>query len=107
MSRASVTEPDRARDSRCSSCGSPIVWVPGHDGPLDPPEIWIVVRLSFLVAADDVRGVTRTGIVVRGQPCAVGEGCGDHPDAAPVRISHFATCPNAAAHRKRGRRARA
>lgn len=68
---------------RCRSCDAPIEWAVTPKGSRIPLDIHSHPKANIVV--ED--GIARV----------VGEGNG-------VRISHFATCPNAAKHRKRTRR---
>lgn len=78
---------------RCSSCDEPIEWVLTQHAkkpmPVDPP---------YLVVTPDLKGttiiVTDAGAIVRG---VVAEA--STPDTVRGRVSHFATCPSAGAHR--------
>lgn len=70
----------------CSSCGAPIVWATTVNGkaiPLDPEP----TTFGNLVVVDGIARPPRIG------------------DDVPFLqyVSHFATCPNAAVHRKRSR----
>ena len=80
----------------CSSCGAPVVWVKtplGKKMPLDEKPIPYKQNpegKDFLVTD---RGETvRCDLVFEGPPTGT------------ARRSHFATCPNAANFRKRGRK---
>ena len=69
--------------SRCKSCGAPIEWaltVKGSRIPLDPGS---TPDGNINVGPDGVAHVVEPG--------------------QGVRISHFATCPNARQHRRRDR----
>jgi len=78
----------------CRSCGALIVWgrtAAGKPIPLDAGVPWWILAGE----GTDV-GVCREGRVLRGAAVAPGtEG------AVEVLTAHFATCPNAAQHRKR------
>ncbi len=81
--------------AQCRSCHAPIAWVETEAGrrmPIDPPRrddagawvgnVWVEPNGSRLVA------------------CAVGKNPAfKQPPGATLYTSHFATCPNAAAHR--------
>lgn len=72
--------------SRCRSCGQIIDWAITENGrrmPLDPDP----VDTGNLVVVDGVAHPPRLG-----------------DEELPRRVSHFATCPDAGVHRKRGRR---
>lgn len=75
--------------SRCRSCGAEIKWVRTFSGkamPVDPEQI------SFEADGGREIFVTASGAVAHGTRVPDGHRTG--------YISHFATCPNAAAHRK-------
>lgn len=69
---------------RCKSCEAPIEFARTAKGSRIPLDIASHPKANIIV---DELGIARV----------VGEGNG-------VRISHFVTCPNAAKHRRRGRR---
>jgi hypothetical protein len=77
----------------CRSCGAPIVWVVGATGRRMPCDLEPVV--------DDTRGLirvpegpsSRAGTPFDSQPAVLGKG--------KILRSHFATCPDAAQHRRR------
>lgn len=90
--------PANARRSRCSSCQAPIIWAEfkatGTRAPLDAEPVpdgnlaiasWRPDGTALIVLADTVQG---------GQLAL---------DTAPPErwVTHFATCPNAAEHRRR------
>lgn len=81
--------------SECKSCGAAIEWVKTKGNkpmPLDPERVRI--RRS---AGGNVLVVTDAGEVVRGVPAEEGSlGL----DEVSGRVSHFATCPAANAHRR-------
>ena len=73
----------------CRSCGAPIIWaLTKHDRriPLDP----IPVPDGNINISVDENGQTRSEIV--NAPLF---------SSAPLYVSHFVTCPNAAQHRRR------
>ena len=78
--------------SECRTCLRPVVWVVTQAGkrmPLDP-DAW-----HILPGPGTDLGVTPGGHVIRGTRLEqAGEGTRE------VRASHFATCPNADAHRR-------
>lgn len=86
--------------SECKTCGAAIEWVKtrgkgGRGGqmmPLDPGRMRL--RRS---AAGNVLVVTDAGEVVRGVPA---EEASLGLDEVSGRVSHFATCPQANAHRR-------
>jgi len=71
-------------EATCRSCGAPIVWVvmfpSGKRMPLDAKPLHGLIRVE--------PGAPATGHM-RGK------------DAEDLYVSHFATCPNAAQHRKK------
>lgn len=73
--------------SRCRSCGSPVVWattsVGGKKIPIDPDP---VSTGNLTITRDAGRGVL-AHTAAAGSP-------------VPRYVSHFATCPNAAQHRR-------
>jgi len=83
-----VSEPASSSDrpaATCSSCGAPIVWgrtATGKPMPLDAEP----VDMRGLLMRDRFSGSVITLEL-----------------AYPVHRTHFATCPNAASHRKRSR----
>jgi hypothetical protein len=74
--------------SKCSSCGSEIIWAKTENGkampldaaPVDPTKVDGTCLL--------IDGVARFGAI-------------DAPTREPRYVSHFATCPNAAKHRRK------
>ena len=63
--------------SKCKSCGAEIVWAKTANGravPMDPPEKRYVLKQKFN---------------------------GDHVEIEETWLSHFATCPDSALHRKK------
>ena len=80
---------------KCRSCGASIKWIrmtSGKAAPVDPYLRTIVINEGKESL------ITETGIVIRGRFASYDEGAN-----ASGYISHFATCPNAAAHRRRAR----
>lgn len=80
--------------AKCRSCGAEIVWMQMKSGghmPCDPPLVpfWAKFRAKGKV-------VTLTGDVVS---CEFEGSPDDLTDVG--RIPHWATCPNAAQHRRR------
>lgn len=87
--------------SLCKTCGSPILWTrtpTGKKMPLDP-DLTMEGDIILVEAPD-------TGDVVAVHRSKAAEYIGTDPDAAaevaltPGRTSHFATYPQAAAHRR-------
>lgn len=79
--------------SRCRSCGAPVLWIrtaAGRRMPLDADSWWIAPDTE-----GGELGLNAEGEAVRGHSLP-----GEAPGAVLVRTSHFATCPNAAAHRR-------
>jgi hypothetical protein len=64
----------------CRSCGAPIVWAVTSSGKRMPL---------------DARAAVVFGLDTTSDPPLATRGQGD-----PLYVSHFATCPNAAQHRK-------
>ena len=86
-----------AYETRCKSCGAPIVWIRTRAGkamPCDAQRVYIVNR-----PRGSAKVVTDDGFVLSGDVVT-------DPAEATVygHISHFSTCPNADAHRKGGGR---
>lgn len=79
----------------CQSCGAPVEWALTHAGqnmpldatPSDQPTSLRAWRVNGRLHVRDIDGVGAT----------------DAPSDARHATSHFATCPNADAHRKRKR----
>ena len=78
--------------AKCKSCGAEIIWIRTKSGKSMPvnPEKYIVCERS------DGTGtfVMPDGRVVKGYPCY------GHENAQYGYVSHFATCPYAAKHRR-------
>ena len=77
--------------AKCRSCGEEIMWIKtkaGRSMPVNMERIW------FTEGGDETF-VTREGKVIRGTRTALRA----RPAMAGF-ISHFATCPNADAHRR-------
>lgn len=77
----------------CRSCGAPVVWAlteAAKPMPLDKAE---PTAADNLIAWQDEAGVLR---VRYAHPSGLGLGPGER-----TATSHFATCPNANAHRRR------
>ena len=70
--------------SACSSCGAPITWAKTVNGKMIPLDSEPAERPTGLFTLRSDRG----------------ELFADSAAGTPVYISHFATCPNADAHRK-------
>lgn len=81
--------------SRCGSCGAEIIWAKagGSKMPLDPtPLAFEAVRLvAYNSAKGTCRVLTVPDLKYLGRWKAAG---------VTVHRSHFATCPNAAEHRR-------
>jgi hypothetical protein len=76
----------------CSSCGGANQWVvtvTGKRMPLDAAPSPEAERAFFVV---DGRAVSAAGLTVEASQCAIAK--------APRYLSHFATCAQAAQHRK-------
>lgn len=96
-----VTDPHTQRGT-CSSCGRAILWVvtpAGHRMPLDASPVTRVARRPPEPTSAGPQPVavvvTADGRTIRGYVVPPGT-----PDAEDGRASHFATCPNAARHRR-------
>lgn len=91
----------------CKSCGAPIFWAQllGKDGKRvqrDDKKGWKAIPVDHQPSLEgNVQLFHRTehGIV-----CKVYRRPADAPPGAKLRMPHFATCPNADHHRKKGRR---
>lgn len=88
--------------SRCSSCGASVVWVRTRAGKKMPcdPELFSVVPGEGTVTVVTVDGETVRGERIFG---SLEPGAALERQPGPVvlgRISHFATCSNAARHRR-------
>ena len=70
----------------CRSCGANILWARTSNGKAMP-----------LDATPNPKG----NLVVDGKGCIGAATKGELPDGEVRYISHFATCPNSAKHRKR------
>lgn len=90
------------RLANCRSCNAPIVWAltsKGHRLPLD----------AKVVTDNDPRVTARSTLFMLDgddPPAAKsfpGSALIPTEDRGPVYLSHFATCPNAAQHSRRGR----
>ena len=78
--------------SACSSCSAPIRWAVTGAGariPLDPDP---VADGNLVIEVDTDPPEVR--FVSKARPA---------PDGAARFVTHFATCPNAASHRKKAR----
>jgi hypothetical protein len=76
----------------CKSCGAPLVWIKTVAGKTMPCDAEMVTYTE--AESGGISIVTPDGSVVKGN---IGEG------NKKGYISHFATCPNAAQHRRGGR----
>lgn len=91
-----------ARRGRCRSCSASVVWVKTTAGKAMPcdPELFALVPGEGSVTAVTVDGVTVRGERVFGPLEPGTTGVSAKFPVLLVRTSHFATCPNAARHRK-------
>ncbi len=83
----------------CQSCGAEIVWVETGTGrrmPLDPTVVEIVVGAGRTFIVTDEGASVRGTTVDEAQPDLA-------PTFAKGRVSHYATCPQAAAWRGKKR----
>lgn len=96
--------PDSLRSTAfCESCGAAIVWRKSTAGKLCPLD----AALEHVYTGSDpdqpalkIAVMTDAGEIVRGTKASPGE-LDAFPDRCqPGRVSHFATCPNAAGHRR-------
>lgn len=78
----------------CKSCGAPIVWIQSHNAK------WIPCDEGLIPYQEDRSGkdaiVTQKGEIIRCRLTFEGKADG------AGRIAHWATCPNAEQHRRRG-----
>lgn len=87
---------------KCKSCGQDIFWVKirlgaGGRMPLDAEPVWVRKE------AGGKAYFLQNGEAIRGRITGDAD---DDPDAEVVEayVSHFATCPQADEHRRRGKR---
>lgn len=83
---------------KCSTCGGEINWIKTQAGksmPVDPNPVAIVAGAP----KPDTSIVTHDGRVVRGTRASQATGSGPYVLGF---ISHFATCPGANQHRRKG-----
>jgi len=81
--------------SKCKSCGAEIRWIKTFSGKSMPVD---AEPVNFYADGGKELFVTSNGAVVHGTRT---DGTQDHTHIG--YISHFATCPNADTHRKRGK----
>lgn len=74
--------------AKCKSCGAPVIWAKTAAGRLAP----------YDAAAS--RDVPKGYRIVAGVSEYVKDNTGTMFPLEPLHTSHFATCPNAARHRK-------
>lgn len=85
---------------KCKTCGAPIVWIKTFAGKKMPVnEDPVLVLMSH----GTEKFIRTDGVMITG--CRVGDGYDDYPDDNVVEAyeSHFATCPQANEHRRRGK----
>lgn len=84
--------------SACGSCGAEVVWAVTTTGKRMPVDAAPVDGGNVLLSPASSPGQAPTATVVgkQVQPSLFG-------DDAPRYVSHFATCPNSAQHRRQGR----
>ena len=80
--------------SKCRSCGAEIIWIKMKSGKSMPCEIKPISYSTDVPSHGDLTLVTPDGRVVSGNFDPASDKIGF--------VSHFATCPNAGTHRKRG-----
>ena len=76
--------------SKCKSCGANIIWIPTVSGKSMPCDAKPIPYKED--ATGSLNLVTKDGRIVRAKADAKSDLVG--------YVSHFATCPNANAHRK-------
>jgi len=79
--------PTTTTTTKCRSCGAAIIWAKTAGGSSVPL---------------DAEPVPNGNIVLRSDGIAVYLKAADARPTGGCFVSHFATCPNAAQHRKRG-----
>lgn len=83
----------------CKSCSAPVLWVimpSGKRNPLDAePSDKGNVRARALQTRGEMNGHTQ-GVVLKGPALEEARAAGEQ-----LYVSHFATCPSAAQHRRR------
>ncbi len=94
------------RETTCSKCGEPIVWIRTKSGKSMPCNTEPVAIMSIEgtprgTPRDEVSGITAGGTMMRGRRATEAE-IAANPDRYKIHISHFATCPHAASFRRRG-----
>ncbi len=82
--------------SRCRSCNASIRWVVLASGKKHPIDTDGTEHIRE-VKGGPIRGVTDDGRVISGEASFKG------PSTVRIHRSHFATCPQAALHRKDGK----
>lgn len=90
--------------STCRSCNAPIRWVLTGDGKRMPLDLEPVETGNVEVVGETRRHLEDGGIEVTPVVRVLKKGEGETlPGLAPPEryVSHFATCPNAAQHRRR------
>jgi hypothetical protein len=87
---------------RCRSCSATVVWVKTSAGKAMPcdPELFALTPCDGPVTAVTVEGETVRGERLLGSLEPGTAGVSASFPVVLARISHFATCPNAARHRK-------
>lgn len=82
--------------SKCKSCGAEIIWIKTKSGKAMPCNAQkIAYRNTLPATGGGITLVTPDGRITRGEYDPTSDVFGYE--------SHFATCPAAAAHRKRGK----
>ena len=76
-----------ATTATCRSCQAPILWAKSASGSSVPLNADPVPAGNIALRSDGIAIYLRKGEAP--------------PAGAPLHVSHFATCPNAGAHRRR------
>ena len=81
--------------SKCKSCGAEIIWIKTKTGKAMPCDAQKITYKNIGPTGKGMILVTPDGRIARGEFDPTSDVYG--------YVSHFATCPAAAAHRKRGK----
>jgi hypothetical protein len=77
--------------NQCRSCKQPIIWAITANGKATPVDPQPSLKGNLLLTYDGNGGGYRASVATSVDP------------ASPRYVSHFATCPTARLHRRRGR----